>query len=38
MIKTFLEIEVDSAGNKYADKIETSNYKLFQGITATKDA
>ena len=34
MIKTFFEIEVDSAGNKYADKTQTNNYKLFQGITS----
>ena len=32
MIKTFLEIEVDSNGNKYKDKTKTNNYKLFQGI------
>jgi predicted hydrocarbon binding protein len=31
MIKTFLEIEVDSDGNKYSDKTKTHNYKIFQG-------
>jgi hypothetical protein len=30
MIKTFLEIEVDSDGNKYSDKTKTHNYKIFQ--------
>ena len=31
MIKTFLEIEVDSDGKKYSDKTKTHNYNIFQG-------
>ena len=31
MIKTFLEIEFDRDGNRYDDKKQTNNYKLFHG-------